>query len=432
MATIGQGGLAQSYIPLETEAAGAGIKFRDPSTGLDVDLSLWDGLPNAGGVMLASGTSQTDGTNWADVLWDPVVNVTVGDTYYIVIDGDAALPCVSGSSNNPYAGGMTYTNNYSPFPNFDYTFRTFSCDTGGGTGGPCAQSHPFGVDAAGGSGSSVDSDFKTAADIIVVAGEDFTLDTIEVPFLTFAPLDPPTTANIVYYAVDAAGLPGAVIGSETVVPTILSSSPWANPVAFQFMTSLDVTPFTFSGDATSDTTYWIEVSMGTATNQGTVFWEYTDDIPVEGQPYAKFDATVGTWEIEDPAQEVIYTFSGDCEPMAPGNPCATTGPSNNMEDGKSFTKNLGRIVANDLPIAAGEDMLLETITFSAFIGDAGSGVNASNVDVFIYENNAGAPGALVTSQNSVVPASQTVTGSNFGYDLWEVVLDITDVNLPGQ
>jgi len=617
MATIGQGGLAQSYIPLETEAAGAGIKFRDPSTGLDVDLSLWDGLPNAGGVMLASGTSQTDGTNWADVLWDPVVNVTVGDTYYIVIDGDAALPCVSGSTNNPYAGGMTYANNYSPFPNFDYTFRTFSCDTGGGTGGPCAQSHPFGVDAAGGSGSSVDSDFKTAADIIVVAGEDFTLDTIEVPFLTFAPLDPPTTANIVYYAVDAAGLPGAVIGSETVVPTILSSSPWANPVAFQFMTSLDVTPFTFagdansdttywievsmgtatnqgtvfweytddipvegqpyakfdasvgtweiedpaqeviytfsgecepmggstacaqdhpfgaiaaggsgssvdsdfktaadivvatgedftlnnievpfltfapldppttanvvyyavdaaglpgavigsetvvptilssspwanpvafqfmtsldvtpftfSGDATSDTTYWIEVSMGTATNQGTVFWEYTDDIPVEGQPYAKFDATVGTWEIEDPAQEVIYTFSGDCEPMAPGNPCATTGPSNNMEDGKSFTKNLGRIVANDITIADGEDMMLETINISAFIGSVGSGVNASNVDVFIYrDSGTGSPGDIINTQLSFVPTSQTVIGNNFGYDLWDVELDITDVYLPGQ
>ncbi len=134
MANISQGGLAQSYIPTEASSAGAGVKFRDPSSGLDVNLSLWDGLPNAGGTMLASGTSQTDGTNWADVFWDPVVSVTVGTTYYIVIDGDITLPCISGSTNNPYPGGNVFANNYGSFPTFDYTFRTYSCDGGGGGG----------------------------------------------------------------------------------------------------------------------------------------------------------------------------------------------------------------------------------------------------------------------------------------------------------
>ena len=162
--------------------------------------------------------------------------------------------------------------------------------SGGGGGSACSQSHPFGAIAAGGSGSSVDSDFKTASDIVVSAGEDFTIDTIEVPFLTFAPNDPPTTANVVYYE-DAGGLPGTMIGSETVVPTILSSTPWANPIADQYMTSLAMTPFTFAGDAGSDTTYWIEISMGTANNQATVFWEYSNDIPVEGFPKVQFDAT---------------------------------------------------------------------------------------------------------------------------------------------
>ncbi|TXD68005.1 T9SS type A sorting domain-containing protein, partial [Aequorivita lipolytica] len=54
------------------------------------------------------------------------------------------------------------------------------------------------------------------------------------------------------------------------------------------------------------------------TNQATVFWEYTDDIPVEGEPYAKFDSTIGTWAIDDPAQEVVYNFSGQCDPMGGG------------------------------------------------------------------------------------------------------------------
>ncbi|MGO3182243.1 MAG: GEVED domain-containing protein [Aequorivita sp.] len=116
-----------------------------------------------------------------------------------------------------------------------------------------------------------------------------------------------------------------------------------------------------------------------------------------------------------------------------GGPCATTAPSNAFENGKSFTKSSGRIVANDITVVDGEDMLLESITFTAFIGDVGSGVNADNVDVFIYEDDgSGAPGALLTSQTSMVPDSQTVIGNNFGYDAWSIELDITDVNLAGE
>ncbi len=177
----------------------------------------------------------------------------------------------------------------------------------------CNQANPLSV-AAGGTGSSVDSDYKTASDILVVAGEDFTVDTLDAYFLTFAPSDPPTTATVVYYD-DAGGLPGAVLGTETVVPTILSAQTWANPVLDQYETSLAVTPFTFAGDAGSDTIYWIEISMGTATNQPTVFWEVTNDTPVVGSSAAQFDGIAGTWGIPEPLQEVVYNFSGECTPI---------------------------------------------------------------------------------------------------------------------
>ncbi len=261
-------------------------------------------------------------------LYDSNLNATTDELAgMIAANGSAIFTSTSGA--------LTFEFNATAVVNTcGWEVEVLSAGGGGGGGAACAQDHPFGSVAGGGSGSSVDSTFKTAADIVVAAGEDFVLDTIEVPFLTFAPEDPPITANIVYYD-DAGGLPGAVIGSETVVPTILSSGPWANPIAFQFMTSLAVTPFTFDGDAGSDTTYWIEVSMGTATNQGTVFWEYTDDIPVEGEPYAKFDSTVGTWAIDDPAQEVVYTFSGQCEPIGGGGPGPLTtvyGINNSNQD----------------------------------------------------------------------------------------------------
>ena len=320
--------------------------------------------------------------------------------------GDITLADMIGSNGSSIftgtSGSLTFFFHSSTVVDYGGWDAEITAVSGGGGGGSvCSQSHPFGAAAAGGSGSSVDSTFKTAADLVVAAGEDFTLETIEVPFLTFAPEDPPVTANIVYYE-DAAGLPGAMIGSETVVPTILSSSPWANPVAFQFMTSLAVTPFTFEGDGSTDTTYWIEISMGTATNQATVFWEYTNDIPVEGEPYAKFDSTIGTWGIDDPAQEVVYEFSGQCEPIGGGGVAclqdhpfgaAAAGGSGSSVDSTFKT-------AADIVVATGEDFTLETIEvpFLTFAPED----PPVTANIVYYEDAAGLPGAMIGSE-TVVP-----------------------------
>ena len=177
----------------------------------------------------------------------------------------------------------------------------------------CTFEHTTTGDGDGGSGSSVDSEYKSAVDLVIPAGEMFTLQTIKVPFLTFAPEDEPITAEVVYYE-DDSGFPGMEIGNETVVPTILSSGLWINPVAYVFETELAMTPFTFNGDPVSEKTYWIEISMGTATNQQTVFWLYTDGDGLEGKPLVQFNPTDG-WVIPDNTREAVYSFSGLCETL---------------------------------------------------------------------------------------------------------------------
>lgn len=180
----------------------------------------------------------------------------------------------------------------------------------------CDYEHVVIGDANGGSGSGMDSDFKTAADIVVPAGENFTLTSIEVPFLTYAPEDAPTEALIVYYENDA-GLPGVQISSQTVIPTIISSRPFVDPsIGFQYETSLELTPFIFEGDETNDTTYWIAVSMRTATGQGTVFWLFTEGTGIEGEPMVRYNGTEDLWSVTDPEKEAIYLFSGDCSPLS--------------------------------------------------------------------------------------------------------------------
>ncbi|GHC54571.1 hypothetical protein GCM10008083_18530 [Ulvibacter litoralis] len=319
----------------------------------------------------------------------------------------------------------------------DYTITVTASGGGGGGTVACTQEHPLSAVAAGGMGSSVDSDFKTASDIVILAGEDFTIDTIDTYFLTFAPSDPPTTANVVYYE-DAGGFPGAVLGSETVVPTILNAQPWVNPVADQYEITMAVTPFTFAGDPSADTTYWIEVSMGTATNQATVFWEYTNDTPVEGSPAVQFDATLGTWSIPDPTQEVVYVFAGECSTSGGGStiPCNEENLSNAFENalfsGTGATAP-AQVIATDMTIAADTDFSLTTVNANLWIRGMGESITAA--DIVIYGDAAGFPdsGNIIASYPAVAPTSETVLGTAFtDFEVLDVTFDIPATMLAGQ
>ncbi len=51
----------------------------------------------------------------------------------------------------------------------------------------------------------------------------------------------------------------------------------------------------------------------------------------------------------------------------------------------------------------------------------------STVAITYYEDAGGVPGALIGAE-TLVPASQVVVGSNFGYPVSEVILDVSPVN----
>lgn len=133
MAQFYQTDLAQSFVPSADKICGAGIGIYNfyNNTG-DVTIMLYDNLPNAGGNLLASGTtgfSFGEGISliWADVSW-PEVSITPGNTYFLVFTCTNPQPMVAGNVENPYPYGMVYANpGYFPFPSFDYTFRTYTC-----------------------------------------------------------------------------------------------------------------------------------------------------------------------------------------------------------------------------------------------------------------------------------------------------------------
>jgi len=107
-------------------------------------------------------------------------------------------------------------------------------------------------------------------------------------------------------------------------------------------------------------------------------------------------------------------------------PCGENNDSNAFENGKSCTHNFNRIVANDFIVNGGETLTLETILVNVFIGATGSGVNASMMDIYYYSDNNGEPGSVIGGEFGSFISSQSVIGSNFGFDVWEIELDVTD------
>lgn len=293
--------VAQSYIPLESNAAGAGVKFRSPSTGLNVGLSLWDGLPNAGGNLLANGTTLTDGSSWADVYWNATVTVTPGNTYYIVVDGDIALPCLSGSASNPYAGGKLFLDNSATL-NSDLTFRTYSCDSGNGN---CAEENPNDFTFENGYVCSANSIYKAANDLTVAVGENFTLTNITASIFANGGI---TNVDVNYYA-DSAGLPGLLIGSEASVAINNQNVIGRNFDLDVNEIELSVTPFMFAGQVGATTKYWVELSITDGAASGEVYWVLTSSSSV-GSPAALYDTS---WRIDDAVYDGVYVWEGNCE-----------------------------------------------------------------------------------------------------------------------
>ncbi|SHJ78599.1 hypothetical protein, partial [Aequorivita viscosa] len=103
--------------------------------------------------------------------------------------------------------------------------------------------------------------------------------------------------------------------------------------------------------------------------------------------------------------------------------CTIDEDGNNFENAE-FGLDL-KYIANDFDIAEGTSMEIEKIipTIVNNIGVA---------DIFIYEDDNGQPGNLITSFDDVTPTSQTLVSNNFNLPWYEVELDLpTSITLEG-
>ncbi|MBA3986769.1 MAG: hypothetical protein H0X63_09425, partial [Flavobacteriales bacterium] len=274
-----------SYVGFENNSAGWTLMGSEVITGLgeNVPTEL-----NVGGLVIPEG--ETYGI-YITVTDFPSVSMfyTNGDNVYS--DGNITVATGVGKGNPDFTG--------STFNSRSWNGTVYYCSGSGGGGGICTQSSPS---AAFQNGFFNESPNVVACDLIVAADDDFTLEQITMnqfhnPGATIA------SVNLSYYA-NAAGQPGALIGSETVVPTSQSVI-GAN---FGFNVSevvLDVTPFLFTGQAGQQTNYWIGATV-LSSDGGQNAWE--SNLTPQGNTMWQFFN--GAWV--NTLEEGVYVFTGEC------------------------------------------------------------------------------------------------------------------------
>ena len=126
--------LAQSFIPSVNSICGASVFIHpDGTSGGDVTISLYSSLPLGGatGNLLAQGTANNvSSSSWVDVSWS-AVNVTIGQTYYLVFTSTDNSIMLGGANFDSYNSGSAFANaGFAEYPGLDYAFKVFSCGFG--------------------------------------------------------------------------------------------------------------------------------------------------------------------------------------------------------------------------------------------------------------------------------------------------------------
>jgi len=104
-------------------------------------------------------------------------------------------------------------------------------------------------------------------------------------------------------------------------------------------------------------------------------------------------------------------------------PCEIVEAGNDFENAEYGLNQ--KYIANDFDIAAGATMEIETV-IPTIVN------NIEVADIFIYEDDNGQPGALITSFQDVEPISQTQVSDYFNMPWYEVELELpTSLTLEG-
>ena len=250
--------------------------------------------------------------------------------------------------------------------------------------------------------------FSTADDFIVPAGSTFTMKQVRMNVLALSPVST-TTLD---FRNNASGLPGTtILHTVTMAPSSYRVIGGAFGYTLYECTFDLATPYTFN-----EGTYWMAV---TSTTSG--YWESTSTGSTGAYSAMSQDGGASWATYSDANFNQVFFVAGECDSVE-AEECS-------VEYDGTFQDGIGNLqallIANDFPVAANTEMKLQKVTLNIF-------GNISNASVYIFDNASGTPGSELAAFGPLTPDSQTLVGSAFGFNIYEVVLTIpTEVTLSG-
>src|SRR5690606_10360628 len=120
---------------------------------------------------------------------------------------------------------------------------------------------------------------------------------------------------------------------------------------------------------------------------------------------------------------ITYSYGG-----GGGTSCDVSNPTNpvGVDNGYNIAPGSGFGVATDIVVGPDEDFTIDHVVINVL------STGISTVDINYYSDNAGLPGTIIGSQAGIVPTSANIIGTAFGWDIYEVVMDVTPFTFSGQ
>lgn len=285
-------------------------------------------LLNCGDLFTDTGGTSGNYSNNENIVWtihpdDPVnervsVNfqyATIEDDYdflYVHDGPDISYPLIPGLSGD-YDFLISYVSSH-PTGALTFRFRsdylynyrgweaTVNCVPKTDLVGDCAEGNPrnpSGIE----NGYMITGNQFIAADYLVPTGQTFVLEQI---ILNTLSITPPDEVELNIYADNGAGLPGALVATQTIAPTSAyvagTFSPWNS---WRIVLNLD--PIILQGSPMANTRYWIRPHINSLDDY---FWEISST-PVHSQIAASGNSGA-TWFLDQDNKEAVYSFNGKC------------------------------------------------------------------------------------------------------------------------
>src|SRR5690554_4013141 len=305
---------------------------------LTFDFVFYDDLAGVPGSVVHTSAGTVEGSEFVgsnfgydvhafEVVFDDAVDFDANSTYWMEVESNGVA--WESTSVGIFGSGMAFANDntsgdWTIDPTEDLVYSLI-CESAGGPGSACEQVF-FDADQTTGIGFSDGN--EVANDIVVAAGETFTMQTMTFDVVNLG--GEPTEFDLEIYEDNGSGGVGNSTGDiyhfDSSNMTFVENGTFS--IYTQYTVTLTLPNIELTADASDDARYWLAVASELSTTGDFTYWVSYDYVTnPDSYPSWQYNDTDGWFEYVDSEgllKEGIMTVSGICEGAGGGDECEWT------------------------------------------------------------------------------------------------------------